>query len=102
MYASAQDRYDNEQKEKEANKDSDDAPDTSHDHQPFLFSRFSNDPKCFKITSQFKKSGSIQENSTRKEGYVIGIDPKGSDVALVTFTPDQIPHDFIILVMCPP
>jgi hypothetical protein len=100
LYASAQDRYDNEQKEKEANKVSDDSPDTSHD-QPFLFSRFSNDPKCFKITSRFKKPGSIQENSIRKEGYVIGIDPEGSDVALVMFTPDQIPHDFII-VLCPP
>ena len=100
LYASAQDRYDKEQKENEANKGSDDAPDTSHD-QPFLFSRFSNDPKCFKITSRFKFPGIVQENSTRKEGYVIGVDPKGSDVALVMFTPDPIPHDFII-VMCPP
>ena len=76
LYVSAQDRYDKEHNEKE-DKDSDDSPNTSFD-QLFLFSRFSNDPKCFKITSRFKNPGStgIQENLMEKEGYVIGVDPK--------------------------
>lgn len=75
-YSGEQYRYYNEQKENEANKDSGDAPDTSYD---------SNDSKCFKITFRFKLPDSIQEISTSKEVYVIGIDPKGSDVALIMF-----------------
>ena len=55
------------------------------------------------VKAEFKMADNMEELSTKKEGYVIGIDPEGPDAALVMFTrePGGTLHDFIV-VMCPP